>query len=176
MQCLRYASTDISLAATFCVIVSGRKSGQRNCKNNFLGWCCGRNNPNRCLDSALEFINLGLGEPDAGDTACAVTKVKRIAARILPINRNRNLLGQQGLERNDKSCAGDGLSTFAEYEGGTDPCAADTDGDGYKDGFDANPLIEDPPEGNIPLLPLWATSLLIAFLLLAAHRKTKAHD
>jgi hypothetical protein len=58
----------------------------------------------------------------------------------------------------------------------SDPNNPDTDGDGYKDGFDANPLIEDPPEGNIPLLPLWATSLLIAFLLLAAHRKTKAHD
>ena len=58
----------------------------------------------------------------------------------------------------------------------SDPNNPDTDGDGYKDGFDANPLIEDPPEGNIPLLPFWATGLLIGLILLAARKKTKAPD
>jgi len=58
----------------------------------------------------------------------------------------------------------------------SDPNNPDTDGDGYKDGFDANPLSEDPPEGNIPLLPLWATGLLIGLILLAARKKTKAPD
>ena len=58
----------------------------------------------------------------------------------------------------------------------SDPNNPDTDGDGYQDGFDANPLSVDPPEGNIPLLPYWATGILIALLLLAARKKTKAHD
>ena len=48
--------------------------------------------------------------------------------------------------------------------------------DGYQDGFDANPLSADPPEGNIPLLPYWATGILIALLLLTARKKIKAHD
>ena len=55
----------------------------------------------------------------------------------------------------------------------SDPNNPDTDGDGYKDGLDANPLNEDPPEGNIPLLPLWAMGLLSALLLLATRKKLK---
>ena len=64
----------------------------------------------------------------------------------------------------------------------SDPNNPDTDGDGYQDGFDANPLSADPPEGNIPLLPYWATGILIALLLLTASKKltagkkTKARD
>ena len=64
----------------------------------------------------------------------------------------------------------------------SDPNNPDTDGDGYRDGFDANPLSADPPEGNIPLLPYWATGILIALLLLTASKKltagkkTKARD
>ena len=53
----------------------------------------------------------------------------------------------------------------------SDPNNPDTDGDGYQDGFDANPLSADPPEGNIPLLPYWATGILIALLLLTVRKK-----
>ena len=58
----------------------------------------------------------------------------------------------------------------------SDPNNPDTDGDGYQDGFDANPLSADPPEGNIPLLPYWAMGVLVTFLLLVARKKIKAHD
>jgi len=56
----------------------------------------------------------------------------------------------------------------------SDPNNPDTDGDGYQDGFDANPLSVDPPEGNIPLLPYWATGILIALFLLTARKKLTA--
>ena len=48
--------------------------------------------------------------------------------------------------------------------------------DGYQNGLDVNPLIEDPPEGNIPLLPYWAMGVLVTFLLLVARKKIKAPD
>jgi len=40
-----------------------------------------------------------------------------------------------------KDLDGDGLDAYAESARGTDPLAADTDGDGIPDGQDAQPII-----------------------------------
>jgi hypothetical protein len=39
---------------------------------------------------------------------------------------------------------GDGFDNLAEYQAGTDPCAADTDGDGLNDSYEVNTSLTDP--------------------------------
>ena len=53
----------------------------------------------------------------------------------------------------------------------SNPNNDDTDGDGYKDGLDFNPLTVDPPEVNVPLLPAGAAFALVILMGLIANRR-----
>lgn len=95
-----------------------------------------------------------------------------------------------GTDPNDSDSDNDFLSDFDEinmdgdpsnYAIGidTDPTNDDTDNDGQKDGLDLEPLINNPLEINVPILPTWAMLtlfLLMSMVFLTNNRNKKVLD